>query len=264
LWRLQKAREHTQASHSKLTFAMFKANALDPNLTAVDASFRNIGYASGVAFDRWKTGINCMLLKKTNNYLVYLVNKLRTILLLAGMNYKKLYRGVMWFAELANAIPPELGGEHRKHRPIEQVLCSVLLNDLLRQKHTAAAIASSNFEGGFDRIVHAIAFICLRCLGMPGAPIQSMIDAIQAMTHFIRTAFGDSSANYSSDPLLVPYMGLLQGNAAVMAGCTAFVPVIVEMMKTACFGLNMWNALAYEAIKLVCLNFVCDTQLFHG
>ena len=109
-----------------------------------------------------------------------------------------------------------------------------------------------------------IAFICLRRLGMPGAPIQSMIDDIQAMPHFIRTAFGDSSANYSADPLLAPYMGLLQGNAAAMAGCTAFVSVIVEMMKSAGFGLEMWNALAYEAIKLVCLNFVDDTQLFHG
>jgi hypothetical protein len=36
------------------------------------------------------------------------------------------------------------------------------------------------------------------------------------------------------------------------------------MMKTAGFGLNMWNALAYEAIKLVCLNFVNATQLFQG
>ena len=74
---------------SGLTFAMFKANALDPDLAAVDASFRNIGYASGFAFDHWKTGINCMLLKKTNNYLV---NNLRTILLLeanSGMNLQK-------------------------------------------------------------------------------------------------------------------------------------------------------------------------------
>ena len=83
-----------------------------------------------------------------------------------------------------------------------------------------------------------------------------MIDAIQAMTHFIRTAFGDSSANYSADPLLAPYMGLLQGNAAAMAGCTAFVSVIVEMMKSAGFGLEMWNVLAHEAIKLVCLNLL--------
>jgi hypothetical protein len=91
-----------------------------------------------------------------------------------------------------------------------------------------------------------------------------MIDVIQAMTHFIRTAFGDSSISYDSDPLLAPFMGLLQGNAAAMAGCTAFVSVIIEMMKTAGFGLNMWNALAYEAIKLVCLYFVDDTQLFQG
>jgi hypothetical protein len=91
-----------------------------------------------------------------------------------------------------------------------------------------------------------------------------MIDAIQPMTHFIRTAFGDSSVSYGSDPLLAPFMGLPQGNTAAIAGYTAFVSVIVEMMKSAGFGLNMWNALAYEAIKLVCLNFVDDTQLFHG
>jgi hypothetical protein len=150
-----------------------------------------------------------MLLKKTNNYLV---NKLRTILLLeadSGMNYKKLRRDVMWFAELANTIPPELGGGCQKHRPIEQVWCSVLLIDFLRQKHKAAAIASSYFEGGFDRIVHVIAFICLCRLGMPSASIQSMIDAIQAMTHSIRTAFGKSSVSDGSDPLLAPFMGLL-------------------------------------------------------
>jgi hypothetical protein len=82
----KKAKEHTQAGRSKITFAMFKANTLNPDLAAVDASFRNIGYATGFAFDRWKTGINCMLLKKRN---IYLVNKLRTILLLeadSGMN----------------------------------------------------------------------------------------------------------------------------------------------------------------------------------
>jgi hypothetical protein len=53
--------------------------------------------------------------KKENSYWV---EKLRTILLLeadSGMNYKKIHRDVMWFAELAHVIPPELGGGRRNH-----------------------------------------------------------------------------------------------------------------------------------------------------
>jgi hypothetical protein len=64
----KKAREHTQARQSGFTFAKFKANSLDPDVAAVDASFRNIGYAAGFVYDRWRTGINCMLMKKANSY----------------------------------------------------------------------------------------------------------------------------------------------------------------------------------------------------
>jgi hypothetical protein len=49
---------------------MFKANSLDPDVAAVDASFRNIGYATGFVYDRWRAGINCMLMKKANSYWV--------------------------------------------------------------------------------------------------------------------------------------------------------------------------------------------------
>ena len=243
---------------------MFKANSLDQDVAAVDASFRNIGYATGFVYDRWRTGINCMLMKKANSHWV---DKLRTILLLevdSGMNYKKIYRDVMWVAELAQAIPPELGGGRRNHRPIELVLNFVLLNDAVRQKRKAIGIGSTDFLGCFDRLVHIIALLCLRLFGMPHAPVQSMIEAIQAMTHLIRTAFGDSTEGYKSNPTRNPPTGLLQGNAAAMAGNTVAVSVIVKMMKSKGFGLNMWSALTYEAIKLICSNFVDDTKLFQG
>jgi hypothetical protein len=91
-----------------------------------------------------------------------------------------------------------------------------------------------------------------------------MIEVIQTMTHLICTAFGDSMEGYSSNPSQAPHTGLLQGNAAAMAGNTVAVSVIVKMMKAMGFGLNMWSAFTYEAIKLVCSNFVDDTQLFQG
>ena len=129
----------------------------------------------------------------------------------------------MWVAELAQAIPPELGGGRRNHRPIELVLNYVLLNDVVRQKRKAIGIGSTDFLGCFDRLVHIIALLCLRLFGMPHAPVQSMIEAIQTMTHLIRTAFGDSTEGYQSNPTRNPHTGLLQGNAAAMAGNTVSV-----------------------------------------
>jgi hypothetical protein len=37
---------------------------------------------------------------------------------------------------------------------------------------------------------------CMQRLGIPGAPLRSMIKTIQAMTHYIRTAFGNSTESY--------------------------------------------------------------------
>ena len=260
----KRAREHTQAGKSGLTFAMFKADALDPALAALDASSRNIAYSTGFAYDRWRKGINCLLLKKPGNFWV---KKLRTILLLEAdfnMNNKKLSRDVMWAAELAGIIPPENYGGRKKHRSIELSLNYRLTCDILRQKRKAAILASTDAQGCFDRIVHAIAFLCLRRLGLPSAPIQSMITAIQTMTHYIRTGFGDSDDCYGYDPSLPPLMGLLQGNGAAGTGWTAISSVIVDMMKSAGFGLDLWSAISREAIRLVCFNFVDDSSLMLG
>ena len=101
---------------SGLTFSMFKAAALHPLLASLDASSRNIAYVSGFVYKRHTKGMNAMLLKASGNYWV---EKLRTILLLEAdqnMNYKKLSRDVMWFAELAGLIPPENYGGNATDR----------------------------------------------------------------------------------------------------------------------------------------------------
>ncbi len=183
------------------------------------------------------------------------------------MNNKKLSRDLMWFADLHEAMGPENFGGRKNHRSVELSLNNRLVNDLLRCKRMAAIIASTDAKGCFDRIVHAIAFLCLRRLGMSSAPITSMIKAIQPLTHYIRTAFGDSDASYGfdpNDPDGIPYMGLLQGNGAAGTGCNSMLDVIIQMMRSAGFGLTMWDAICKEAIKLVCFNFVDDATLYKG
>jgi hypothetical protein len=170
----------------------------------------------------------------------------------------------MWFAELVDLIAPENYGGRKDHRSVELSLNLRLTNDLLRLKRRAAILASTDAQGCFDRIVHAIAFLCLKRLGLPSAPIQSMITAIQTMTHYVRTAFGDSEDSYGYDDTLPPLMGLLQGNGAAGTGWQAISSVLVEMLKTAGFGLELWSAISQEAIKLACFQFVDDGTLIQG
>ncbi len=144
------------------------------------------------------------------------------------------------------------------------VLNQRLVNDSLRLTRKSAGIISNDAKGCFDRIVHLVAYICLLRLGLPKAPIQGMIQAIQEMTHHIRTAFGDSEASYGNDPTKPPLMGLLQGNGASGTGWTAISTVLVAIMKEAGYSFKDWNAISKEAIDLVTFQFVDDATLIHS
>ena len=243
---------------------MFKANAQDPDLAEFDASRRSVPYATGFAYDMHRKGMNVALFKKLNNYWI---NELRTILLLeadANMNYKQMARDLMWFAELEDVLPPDIGGGRKKHRCVEVSLNHRLTCDNLRQKKKAAILSSTDAKGCFDRLVHVIASICFRRFGCPAKPVQSMITAIQTMTHFIRTAFGDSDLNYGPEDGLPPLMGLLQGNGAAMAGYALIAATIVDMMKEAGFGMDMWSPISKRVIKLLSFQMVDDATIVHG
>ena len=222
---------------------------------------------TGYAYKRWKKGLNAMLPKKDG---VFWVHKLCTILLLkadANMNYKKLHRDVMWFAKQSDSFDPSNYGGMHGVQAVEAPLDSRLTGDLLRQKRKAAGMASTDAKGCFDRIVHSIAFICLRSFGMQKAPITSMLQAIREMTHHIRTAFGDSETSYGFDPnnpLDHPQQGLLQGNGAAVTGWNAIISKIMSMMLDAGFDLTVWSAITRAVIKFICINFIDDGSLFLG
>ena len=159
-----------------------------------------------------------------------------------------------WMKRRRGLIPPENYGGRKRHRSIEQSLNYRLTCDILRVRKKAAILASTDAKGCFDRIVHAIAFICLRRWGLPSAPIQSMIHAIQVMTHYVRVAFGDSTDSYGYDatqPHLPPLMGLLQGNGASGTGWQAVSSVLVEMLKARGWG-GCWIC------SCVCVSRVCS------
>jgi hypothetical protein len=227
----KKAKEKTSAGISGLHFGMFKAQAQYPLLAAFDASLRNVAYVTGYTYKRWKKGIDVQLLKRAQDHRAH---KLRTILLLEAdfnMNNKKLGRDVMAWAEKAKALARDNYGGRKHLRAIEVSLNSTLTFNSLWAKKKTAVLMSNDAKGCFDRIAHVIAILALRRLGAPNAPIQSMITAIQEMSHHIRTAFGDSCRTYDAMQDDAPAQGLLQGNGAAPTGWTAVSTLLINIMK---------------------------------
>jgi hypothetical protein len=262
----KRAKEYTSSGISGLHFGMFKAQSKDPDLAAFDASRRSVIYCTGSYYPRWNIGIDVMLLKASGSTLAH---KLRTILLLEAdfnMNCKKLGREGMWSAEKHGCVAKEQGGGRRDHKPAETSLNLVLMNDDSRFKRKAMAICSNDAKGCFDRIVHSVAFICLRRFGIPRPPLLSMFQVIQNLTHHIRTAFGDSIQTYGPDSHagIHPNQGILQGNGAAGTTWTAVSSAIIAAMKSQGYGYSSWTAISDAAIELVCSAFVDDTDLVHS
>ena len=102
-----------------------------------------------------------MLLKASGNTQS---DKLRTILLMEAdfnMNNKKLSREGMQLAEALKCIAPEQAGGRNQHTADKSALNSRLIFDDSRFRCKAMAICLNDAKGCFNRIVHAVAYLCL-------------------------------------------------------------------------------------------------------
>ena len=105
---------------------MFKANASKTRLATIDAILRNIAYSMGYVYNRWCSGIDVQILKRSKDYRIA---KLRTILLLEAdfnMNNKQLGRDIMWKAERDRTLARDNYGGRKYLRPVEMSLNNTL------------------------------------------------------------------------------------------------------------------------------------------
>ena len=121
-----------------------------------------------------------------------------------NMNNKKLGRDVMAFVERHQVLAPEQFGSRTNHRSVLAALNKRLTIDLLRQCRQAGALCANGAKSCHDRILHNIAVLSLRRLGMAAAPIQSKFETLQLARHHVSTAFGISKHSYGArrDPPL--------------------------------------------------------------
>ena len=226
-----------------------------------EATMANIPFATGYSPGRWKKGTDVELLKKPGNFKV---TDLRTIILYDAefnRNNAILGRRLMAHAELHQQFAPEQYGSRKGLSAIEHGLNKRLTYDLIRQLRLPAALCSNDAKSCYDRIVHSVATLSMRRLGVPAEPIQSMFDTIQNMQHHVRTSYGDSQRWFGGDDWSVPVHGVGQGNSAGPAIWAAVSTPILELMQESGFGTFFQGALSSEIIQFVGYAFVDDTDL---
>ena len=89
-----------------------------------------------------------------------------------------------------------------------------------------------------------------------------MLKTIQQAKHHIITAFGPSESSFGSGRY-PPLQGLGQGNGGAPAGWTAVSTPLINMMRTAGFGINLLSAISVSLLSFVCYAFVDDTDVAH-
>ncbi len=261
----KRAKENTSSGKSGLHFGMFKANATVPRLAELDASLRSIAYSTGFVYERWKTGIDVQILKRIQDFRA---EKLRTILQLEAdfnMNNKKLNRDLSWKAERDGTFSRDNYGGRKFLRAVEVSMNQHLTYNSIWARRGRAIIMSNDAKGCFDRIAHIVATICMLKMGGPKAPLLGIINAIQEMKHYIRTAFGDSETYYGGfNEEQPPMQGYLQGNGMAGLSWLAVGSTIVEAMQRLGFGYKTWSLISNRAVELACYAFVDDTNLIHS
>jgi hypothetical protein len=257
----KRSREKTSSGPSGIHFGHFIAGTSHPLLADFDACMANIPYATGYAPLRWRRGTDVELLKKPGNYRV---TEMRTIILYEAdfnQNNKLLGRSMMSHAEHLQQLAPEQYGSRKSLSAIEQGLNKRFSFDIMRQQRIPGGLCVNDAKSCYDRIVHCVASIAMRRLGVPEAPIRSMFEAIQRMRHHVRTAFGDSVLTFGGRDTDTPVHGVGQGNGAGPAIWAAVSSPVIEVMRTHGFGTEFVSALSGALVKFVGYAFVDDTDL---
>jgi hypothetical protein len=256
-----KKKENTSAGKSGWTFSHSKTCALNHQISNFESTMAHIPYVTGYAPREWKVGVNIMIYKKAN---LDRVDKLRTIVLKeadANFNDGKLGKDMMNHAEQHDMIAKEQYGSRKGHCSIDHAVNKRLTFDLFRLYRSPGALCSNDAKSCYDRILHAIAALSMKRLGIPAPPIECMLTCIQQMDHYIRTTHGDSDFAYSSKYTRVPFQGVLQGNGAAPSIWVAVSTPLLNMMRTANHGLHITSAIAKEKTNTVAFAFVDDTDL---
>ena len=97
---------------------------------------------------------------------------------------------------LANArkykLMPEDIFSERNRMADDGGLTKVLLYDIVRQRRVPVGIASVDAANCYNRVAHSIASLVFQSFGVGEKSVTAMLEAIEEMKFYLRTAYGDS------------------------------------------------------------------------
>jgi hypothetical protein len=196
---------------------------------------------------------------------VLLISKLRAILLMEAdfnaMN-KEVY-GVRMLdkAQRYKLIPEEIFSEQNCTAE-DGGLAKMLFYNIARQMRTPAAIASVDASNCYDWIAHAMASLIFQFFGVESTAVSAMLETIQEMKFFLRTAYGDSET-FAGSSIKIKTQGLGQGNGASPAGWCVIRIVILRAHGTKGHGAQFIAPMSLVRRSLSAILYVDDTDLLH-
>jgi hypothetical protein len=193
------------------------------------------------------------------------VAKLRIIVLFHStfnMINKTIGRLMVQRADALGLMPAEAYGSRPGHRSNVCALNKVLTYDIIRQTRIPAALCSNDAMSCYDRIVHAIASICMQRLGIAPSTCRLMFGTLQHIQHHVSTAYGTSDEHYGG--LEIPLQGIGQGNGAGPAIWLIMTIPMINLLRSKGFGFKSTTVLTGETYRFVCYTFVDDTDTIHS
>ena len=255
-------RAKEQTASGALHMAHFKAGARHPNIGWVHFHMAMLPMASGYSPSRWQQGIDVMLLKAPD---VYLLEKLRTIVLYeADFNQenKRLGRDAMTKAISQGKISDEQFSRPGRSAQ-DNALSKRLVFDYFRFKKRPFGMCACDLKSCYDRVVHTAASLALQRVGVPKMKIKCMFTTIQRLIHRIRTAYGLSSKTFGgySFKFRKPPQGMGQGNGAGPTIWSILSSTVFEELRSKGFSTTFISSLSMGLYELCGFSYVDDCDL---
>ena len=257
-WKLVKE----QTASGELHMGHFKAGALHSQLSWMHFEMSIMPMMTGYSPNRWKQGIDVMLLKAPE---VFLLEKLCTIVLYeADFNHenKRLGRDAMKMALNQNLIADKQFSRPGRSAQ-DNALSKRLVFDFFRLQKRPLGMCAYDLKSCYDRVVHTAAYLALQRVGIPLTHIKCMFSTIQRLIHRIRTAFGLSQASFGglSHSFQKPPQGMGQGNGAGPTVWSILSSTVFEELHARGYSTGFCYAISSGLYQLCGFSFVDDCDL---
>jgi hypothetical protein len=143
-------------------------------------------------------------------------------------------------------------------------LAKTLFYDIACQTRTPAAIASLDASNCYNQIAHTMASLIFQSFGVESMAVSAMLEKIQEMKFFLRTAYGDSKT-FAGSSIKIKTQGLGQGNGASPAGWCVISIVILRAHGAKGHGAHFIAPMSLVLVRrsLSAILYVDNTDLLH-